>query len=212
MAAHWHIRDVIMNHRLPIDRTVLLIIDMQNGTCRSDGSLAKSGLDISGCAEIIPRVAALAKACRQHGVSVIYTRYVLRPDYRDIGLLREVFPKFETVGHAIIGTWDAEILDELAPKPGDYVIDKSRYSAFYNTNLEVVLRGLGADTLLLTGVTTNICVESTLRDAFVRDYHVVLVEDCTAAVDIAMKQATIRTVKYGFGSVVSSADMIRALP
>jgi ureidoacrylate peracid hydrolase len=144
-------------------------------------------------------------------VPVIYTRYVLRPDYRDSGLLREVFPKFEAVGHVIIGTWDAEIVDELKPKSGDYVIDKSRYSAFYNTNLEILLRGLGADTLLLTGVTTNMCVESTLRDAFFRDYRVVLIEDCTAAVDSPMKEATIRTVRYGFGSVASSRDVVEVL-
>ncbi len=102
------------------------------------------------------------------------------------------------------GTWDAEITPELAPLPGEYIIDKQRYSAFYQTNLELALRNLGITSVIITGVTTNICVESTVRDAFFRDFKVTVVEDCTGAVDDLMQRGAIHTFKYGFADVISS--------
>lgn len=104
---------------------------------------------------------------------------------------------------------------ELDPRmdvqTADYILDKNRYSSFYNTNLEVILRGLAVDTLIICGVTTEICVESTIRDAYFRDYKVLVPEDAVAAMDVARHQGTLLTIRYGFGTVTRTAEVIDSL-
>jgi nicotinamidase-related amidase len=135
----------------------------------------------------------------------------LRPDYKDAGLLGEVYPALKESGAMVVGTRDWEIADELKPTPEDVILDKQRYSSFYNTNLEVLLRGLGVTLLVVTGVTTNICVESTIRDAFFRDFKVTVIEDCVGAVDELMQQGPLHSVRYGFGDVMMSDEFIAAI-
>jgi ureidoacrylate peracid hydrolase len=116
-------------------------------------------------------------------------------------------PKF-----LIEGSWDAEIIDELRPLPEDIVITKNRFSGFFNTSLDSVLRTLGAKHLVFTGVATNICVESTLRDAFFHEYFPVLVSDACASTGPEFVQAaTMWTVLNVFGWVTTTADLIKAL-
>jgi ureidoacrylate peracid hydrolase len=191
--------------------TALIVVDMQNGFIRDEGFMRKIGLDISRCQAIVPNLARLLNACRAAGVPVIFTRYVLRGDYKDAGLLLALFPGITQARGLVAGTWDAEIIDELAPSEGEWIVDKTRYSAFYNTNLEVILRGLNVKALIVTGVTTNICVESTIRDAFFRDYQVIVPTDATAAVMPEMEEGTFLTVKYGFGQLTSVDDIVHAL-
>ena len=109
------------------------------------------------------------------------------------------------------GSWDAALDSRLPVEPSDIVISKSRYSAFYGTELEQVLRQRGVRTLIICGVTTEMCVESTLRDGFFRDFRVVLAADAVASVDRARHAATLQTVECGFGAVISTADIIQAL-
>ena len=111
----------------------------------------------------------------------------------------------------VAGTWDAAFDSRLAVEASDVVVSKARYSAFYGTELERVLRERGVRTLIICGVTTEMCVESTLRDGFFRDFRIVLAADAVASVDRARHAATLQTVEYGFGAVAPTTDIIHAL-
>lgn len=104
-----------------------------------------------------------------------------------------------------------ELDPRMDAQPRDYILDKMRYSSFYNTSLEVILRGLDVDTLVVCGVTTEICVESTIRDAYFRDYKIFVPEDAVAAMDVDRHRGTLKTIQYGFGTVTSSDAIINAL-
>jgi len=173
--------------------------------------MAKGGLNIDQCVAAVVPNQRVAAACREAGIPVIFTRYSLRPDYKDAGLLALLRPHLRERNAMVVGTRDWEIADELKPMAGDIVVDKQRHSAFYNTNLEVILRGLGVTLVVVTGVTTNICVESTVRDAFARDLKVTVLEDCVGAVDEMMQQGPLHSFRYGFGDVMRSDEFIAAI-
>jgi ureidoacrylate peracid hydrolase len=143
-----------------------MIVDMQNGFCNPDGSFAKLGFDITMFVGAIEGCAKLVRAAHTCEVPVIYTRYVYQPGYQDGGILtNELFPGMKESNSLAAGSWDADIVDQLAPEDHDLVIDKSRYSAFYGTRLEPILTNKQIKSLVVAGVTTNMCVESTVRDA-----------------------------------------------
>jgi nicotinamidase-related amidase len=156
---------------LIVGRPAVLVIDMQRDFVAGGAQPAPEA------AAITPRIARLLDAARAAGVPVIYTREVHRPGGIDGGLELEQDPE-----HCIEGTPGADIIPELAPRPGDHVVVKRRFSAFLDTDLEILLRGLGVDTLLVTGMDTGWCVLWTTGDAFQRDHHVRVVEDCVACV------------------------------
>jgi ureidoacrylate peracid hydrolase len=193
------------------NNSALIIVDMQNGFCHEDGFMNKIGLDWTTSRDAVEPVDRLAKAARAAGMPVFYTRYSLNADYSDAGLLPEVYPQIVEVGGMIRDTWDGAIVDELAPQPGDRVIDKTRYSAFYDTTLEEQLRELGIDTVIVCGVTTNVCVESTVRDAFFRDFRIVVPSDATAAVSPDLHEGSLNDFRYAFGPVVTTAELEEAI-
>jgi ureidoacrylate peracid hydrolase len=196
---------------LTTEKKALVVVDMQNGFLKPDGFMANAGLNIDQCiAAVAPNQKVIA-ACRDAKIPVIFTRYTLRPDYKDAGLLGAIYPALKESSAMVVGTRDWEIIDELAPMSDDIIVDKQRYSAFYNTNLEVTLRALDVTLLVVTGVTTNICVESTVRDAFFRDFKVTVLEDCVGAVDEMMQQGPLHSFRYGFGDVMKSDEFIAAV-
>ena len=155
----------------------VIVVDMQNGFVHPEGSVARLGMELVEREAVILENAALLEEARRFGIPIVYTRHVHRPDYIDAPpLVRE---RFTEVQGLLAGTWDAEIHDALAAQPGDVIVDKNRYDAFLYTDMEVVLRALGATSLLITGVATNVCVESTARAADMRDYRVSVATDCT---------------------------------
>lgn len=193
-------------------KPALLVIDMQNAFCRDEGSMARIGFDVEPLRAPIPQIQQLVQAARDTKAPVIFTRYVYQPDYSDGGILiSELFPQIKEQGGLLSGTWDSEIIDELQPAVKDIVIDKNRYSAFYNTPLDSILQELGIDTLVVTGVTTNMCVESTVRDAHYRDYRVLVVREATGEVDPARYENSLLAIQYGFGRVISSAEALELL-
>ena len=197
-----------MTIKLKNDRVALLVIDMQNAYCHPAGSFAKLGLDISPLKAVIPACRELIDAAHSAKVPVIYAKYVLRPDYKNGGILvQEIWPALAGVNYVAAGSWDAEIVDELTPQAGDFIVEKSRYSAFYSTGLEPILRSLAIDTLVICGVTTHYCVESTARDASQRDYKVFLVKDATAEVNSAWYEMTLTSFSLGWGWVVSRKEV-----
>lgn len=193
------------------EKPALIVVDMQNGFCNAEGFMAQIGLAYEPSAEVIAPIRRLLGAARQAGMPIYFTRYSLNEDYSDGGLLMEVFPTIRGTGGLVRGSWDAAIVDELEPAEGEVVLDKTRYSAFYGTDLEDRLRAEGVDSLIVCGVTTNICVESTVRDAFFRDIRTIVPEDGTAAVTPELHESSLEDFRYGFGQVVSIAEIEEAL-
>ncbi len=192
-------------------KPAMIVVDMQNAFLHDQGSVATMGLDITYMKETVTPVTRLVQACHDTGIPIIFTRYVLRPDYTDAGLREERRPGACASGSLVAGTWDADLDSRMDVRDTDYILDKNRYSSFYNTNLEVILRGLQTDTLIVCGVTTEICVDSTIRDAYFRDFRILVPEDAVAATDIERHHGTLRTIEYGFGTVTTTAALIDAL-
>ncbi len=189
--------------------TALLVIDMQNGFCSDDGSVNRIGLPAERLRSVIEPCVRLVQAAQAVGVPVIYTRFVYRPDFSDGGVLvKELLPALKTERALIKGSWDAEIVDQLRPAEQDFVIDKNRASGFYATGMEPVLRGLGIENLVVCGVTTNCCVETTVRDASQRDYRTFVVTDAVAEFDDERHRVALQSMAMLFADVVEVSDVL----
>jgi len=206
---------------LPINpgETALVVVDMQNAYASPGGYLDLAGFDIEGAEAVIDKIALLVAAARAAGVIVVFFQNGWDPDYVEAGgpgspnwwksnALKTMRERPELQGKLLAkGTWDYQLVDRLKPQPGDIVIEKPRYSAFYNTALDSMLRARGVKTLAFCGIATNVCVESTLRDGFFLEYFGVLLEDAThqAGPDF-LQAATVYNVEKFFGWVSSTAD------
>ena len=192
-------------------KAALMVIDMQNAFCRREGTMGRLGFNIDLLRAPIPRIQELILAAHENNVFVIFTRYVYQPDYSDGGILiSELFPQIREQGGLREGTWDVELIEELHASGHDIIIDKNRYSAFYKTELDSILQGAGIDTLVVTGVTTNMCVESTVRDAHYRDYRVLVVRDATGEVDPVRHEGALLSIQHGFGWVICAEEALVA--
>jgi ureidoacrylate peracid hydrolase len=190
------------------ENCALLVVDMQNGFCHPDGSFAAMGFDTGALRAAIGGCQELIAAAHQRDVPVIFTRFAYQPGYADAGVTsRELFPQIREHDGLVAGTWDADLLAGLGADAGDVIIDKSRYSAFYGTRLEPLLRGQGIRSLVVCGVTTNMCVETTARDASQRDYRTFVVSDATAEFTAERHQHALDAIRYGFGWVVGTKEV-----
>lgn len=193
------------------DKCALVVVDMQNGFCFKGGSCDRIGLPVERLETAIEPCRRLIAAARRAGVPVIFTRYVYRPDFRDGGVLvEELMPALREHRALVAGTADAEIVPALAPQPGDYVLEKNRPSSFYATPLETWLNGLGTEELVVCGVTTNCCVETTVRDASQRDYRTFVVEDAVAEFDEERHRVALRSMGMLFAHVVQLEQVEQA--
>lgn len=202
-------------------RTALIVVDMQNAFGSKGGMFDKAGIDISGIQEAVRPTAAAVEAARRAGIKVVWIKMGFQADLSDLGA--EDVPNGFLFLHLGVkdgvlarDEWGTDIVDELTPEDGEPVIYKTRFSAFYRTDLEELLRSYGAKHLVITGCTTSICVESTIRDAFFRDYHCILLEDCAAEpmgrnLSRSNHEATVLLVERIFGSVSNSSDFINAV-
>jgi ureidoacrylate peracid hydrolase len=186
--------------------TGVLVIDMQNDFVDQKGKFGVYGFPAMA-QNIVNPIKKLLIIARETKIPIIYTQHVHRPDYLDAG------PRSQSkkLGALIRGSWGAQIVKEIEPTPDDFIIEKHRYSAFYNTDLEIVLRGLHINTLIVTGVATNVCVESTVRDACIRDFNVVILSDCTATNNQEVHEGSLKNIPYISGSVSTSEEIIKTL-
>ncbi len=183
----------------------LLVIDLQRAFCLKDGSVARQGRDISACKEVVDKCKPLVVAARMGNVPVIWTRMVFRPDYADGGVLvHSLRPGMKQVGALRAGTEDAEFVPDLDVRDEDFVIEKARFSAFIGTCLELTLRQLAVQRLFVCGVTTSMCVESTVRDASQRDFNVYVIQDACAELDRMRHEASITAMAFGFAKIVDT--------
>ena len=211
--------------KLDINRTALIVVDMQNAFCKKGGTFDIIGmLDEAGAKRVIETDKKVIEASRRQGIKIIYLRMAYRPDLSNAGgpespnywkelamvTMRE---RPEWKGRFLtIGGWDWEIIDELKPRAEDIAVDKNRYSGFANTELDAILRTHNIKYLLFIGIATNVCVESTLRDAYFHEYFPVMVSDgCGNIGPDYTQQATIWNVSEVFGWVTTSDDLIKAL-
>jgi ureidoacrylate peracid hydrolase len=204
------------------DQTALVVVDMQNAYASPGGYLDLAGFDISGAAAATERIAVAVEAAHAAGMPVIFFQNGWDPDYVEAGgpgspnwhksnALKTMRARPELEGKLLAkGGWDYALVGALQPAAGDIVVPKPRYSAFYHTQLDGLLRARGIRTLVFTGIATNVCVESTLRDGFFLEYFGVVLADAThqAGPDF-VQRASLYNIENFFGWV-SSVDEFRA--
>ena len=212
-------------------RTAVIVVDMQNDFGAPGGMFARAGIPIAAIQAVVEPTHRVLAAARSAGMQVVYLKMEFRSDLADAGgpeapnLVKHrplgigdriAAPDGQESQILVEGTWNTEILSALAPQPGDAIVSKHRYSGFYETGLDALLRDAGIDTLVFTGCTTSVCVESTLRDAFYRDYRCLLLSDCTAepiGSDLSRgnHEASLLVVETLFGWVTESDALVAPL-
>ena len=182
-------------------RAALVIIDMENGFV-----LPGSGNCIKGAYATIPKCAAAARAARKKGIPVFFVKRVYRTDGSDVELTR--YKSWKDVGRTCTpgssGVNSQEFVKGLEPQPGDYTIIKPRWSAFFGTNLDLILRRLGVRTVILAGTTTPNCIRTTCYDAVALDYNVVVLEDCCSSQTEIIQRVNIEDME-NIGAVIMSS-------
>jgi ureidoacrylate peracid hydrolase len=204
--------------------TALIVVDMQNAYASVGGYVDCAGFDISGAQGVIAKVGQAIAAARSAGVLVIYLQngwddqYVeaggpASPNHYKSNALKTMRKCPELQGKFLAkGGWDYEIVPELKPQPGDILVPKTRYSGFFNSSLDSTLRARGIRNLVFTGIATNVCVESTLRDAFHLEYFGVMLEDATHELGGGAIQAgAVYNIETFFGWVSSVGDFVQML-
>ena len=211
---------------VPLDpaTAALVVVDMQNAYASPGGYLDLAGFDISGAAGAIAQIQTAIAAAREAGMKIVFFQNGWDKDYAEAGgpgspnwhksnALKTMRQRPELQGQLLArGGWDYALVDALTPLPGDIIIPKTRYSAFFNTNLDSMLRSRGIRTLVFTGIATNVCVESTLRDGFFLEYFGIVLKDATHHAGPAfIQEATLYNVETFFGWVSTVADFCGAV-
>ncbi|MFQ5684989.1 MAG: cysteine hydrolase family protein [Candidatus Binatia bacterium] len=187
----------------------LLVVDVQNDFCSPQGAIARRGGDVTSSVEMVSRLVHLIEESRKVRLPIIYIK-TIHSNWTDTPAWLYRKPEGIDLETCREGTWGTEFFGGIAPLPDERVIIKHRYSAFIHTDLNTALRAKGVESVLVTGVATNVCVETTARDAFMYDYYVTMVEDCVATSDNALHVATLENMRRHFGLVVSSREIIAA--
>ncbi len=205
-------------------QTALIVVDMQNAYASKDGYMDRAGFDIAHTAAAVAGVQRALASCRAAGMTIVYlqngwdARYVEAggpgsPNWHKSNAIRTMRAQPELEGRLLSkGGWDYALLESVRPQEQDIVVAKTRYSGFFNSTLDGLLRARGIRTLLFSGIATNVCVESSLRDAYHLEYFCVLLEDaCAQAGPAAMQAATRYNVETFFGWISSTAQLAGAL-
>lgn len=213
-------------------RTAMVIVDMQNDFGAKGGMFDRAGIDILGIQAAVGPTARVLAGARELGLLIVHLTTAYQPDLSDLGeedapnrLLhlrsfavgQEITSPDGAIGRILVrDTWGTEIVPELQPRAGEIILNKTRFSGFYQTELEAILRKENIKYLVVTGCTTSVCVESTIRDAFFRDFHCLLLTDCTSepiARDAARSNydASIALVERLFGRTSDSARFLQAI-
>ncbi|PKG24355.1 cysteine hydrolase family protein [Niallia nealsonii] len=198
-----------MNQHLNPNESALILVDIQNDFCHEEGACSKMGRDVSGAQAIIPQVELLMENARELNIPIVFIQmtqneytisdaWTNRPRPAGYKNPLDICKK---------DSWGAEFY-KIAPKEGDIIVEKHRYSAFIGTDLDMILRNLNCKSIILTGVATNVCVESTARDGFMLDYHVAVVKDASAGYVPALHEATFGNIENNFGLALETNEII----
>ncbi|MFB0872613.1 MULTISPECIES: isochorismatase family cysteine hydrolase [unclassified Sphingobium] len=178
----------------------LIIVDLQNDFCAANGLWHQRGHSLTGITSVVANTADLVAHARHAGVKIIFIQMVMLPNAASLSpaYLRFIATKTGLAPDQMgceLGSWGAEIIAALAPEPGDIIVQKWRSSAFLGTNLELILRGAGVETVIVCGAATYACVESTIRDAFNKDFYVIEVEDCVGGFNQDLHEASLQIMR-----------------
>lgn len=202
--------DVFLTLRQKVDpsHAAVLVVDVQNDFCATGGYFDRTTGRVAEIQTMVPRLQRFLVEARGASVPVIFV--VAGYDQRSSPLRERHLRRYgQVLPCSCSGTWGAELYG-VAPEPGEPVIVKPRYSGFYGTDLDALLRSRGIRTVVLVGVATNVCVEGTARDAYMRDYYVVVVSDCTAALEERFHQATLANIEANIGTVTTAGSLVDA--
>ena len=204
-----------------IDRSALIIVDMQNDFVHPEGGFAhrarenpEAKIDLPFLMGTVPSVGRLAESFRRAGRPVIYIAHVLKPDYSDAQ-----FPYWRATRGSLSGnrtfitegTWGAQIIDDLKPLPGEHLVVKKGFGGFSNTPLDTILRNLGVTTCVVCGVTTCVCVSTTIRGGVEHNYRMILVSDAVAEVHRDTHEAELKTMDRVFAEVKTTGEVVAML-
>jgi gluconolactonase len=198
--------------RLDGKRSALIIQDLQNDVITEGGAFAESGAPAHAKSQnVVENVRQLADAARQAGMPVIHVHYIVEPGASG---LKQNAPLFQGVREAnalVRGSWGAAPVEGLEPQAGDHLVEKMRMNGFYDTRLDILLRGLGVETLVITGAWTNMSIEHTARHGADAGYEVMIVSDGTSTTGDEWQHAALNYAVTNVGRVVSTEDVVQAL-
>jgi ureidoacrylate peracid hydrolase len=199
-----------MTERLETRHAALIVVDVQNDFCHPDGAFAKKGFDLSHVERAVMNLLPFIDQCRRFGLPVIFVR-TFHSDWTDssswmwrLGGMNKETPVCR------LNSWGAEFY-KVKPQESDFIVTKHRFSGFVGTDLDLVLRSRGMETLLFTGVATNVCVETTTRDGFNLNYNVILVEDCCGPFTPEEHASTVTNITNYFGTVCDSKALFEIM-
>jgi ureidoacrylate peracid hydrolase len=185
----------------------LIVVDVQNDFVSPEGSAAKRGDDVGAAMAVIPNLKHLIEEGRRVGLTIIYIK-TTHSEWTDTPSWIYRTSQKSGLNTCREGTWGAEFYEGISPLPSERIVIKHRYSAFINTDLNTVLKARGIQSVLVCGVATNVCVETTARDGYMYDYYVTLIDDCSAAYEAKLHLGTLENVRRHFGLVASSNQVI----
>jgi ureidoacrylate peracid hydrolase len=193
-------------------RAALLVVDMSNDFLHPEGKTSvRAGRRVDVARGVIPVQQRLVDAARAAAVPVVYVLHTTLPDYASASgpwLDARSRATYSVEDICLDGTWGQQVIDELKPNPADLLVKKYRYSGFAGTNLDLVLRSSGRQTIVCAGVSTNACVESTAREGFSLDYYVVIPGDACASWDMSLHDATLASAAHRYATVCSSDELV----
>ena len=199
-----------LEEKVAPEHTAVIVIDVQNDFCHNDGVQSKRGMNTSLVQGIVPRLSEFLTEARKYNALVIFVRMICTEcSISPVSMERSMkFPEHLRF-FPLEGTWGAEFY-QVSPQDDDCVVTKHRYSSFQGTSLELILRSRGISTLVITGVATPTCVESTARDGYMKEFFVILPEDCVAGRSIEEHNAALSITEKFFGQVVASKEIVSA--
>jgi ureidoacrylate peracid hydrolase len=204
----------ILADKVRPQHTAVLLVDVQNDFCAKGGAMHREGRDLSLVQAMVPRLANFIEAARAAGVKCVWIRNVYNtgPNWYLSEVWLEQAKRRRNGAYVQYpvcepGAWNGDFY-QVRPQPDEVIVTKHRYGAFESTDLDLVLRSMGVRTVIMTGIATNVCVETTARQAFLRDYYVVFASDCTATYSQAQHDATLSNIDQYFGQVVQAEEVM----
>jgi ureidoacrylate peracid hydrolase len=202
---------MLESFQLSSANTALLVVDVQNDFCHNQGVFSKyKSAALDHVEQAVSNLSALIENCRESNLPIIFIRTTHSDWTNSPSWLKRMEGAGEKMRICAPDGWGSNFYN-VAPKEGDCIVTKHRYSAFIGTDLDLILGSKGIKNILVTGVATNVCVESTARDGYHRDYNVILIEDCCGAYDNTEHAATLNNISKFFGTVTTAETLIATL-